>query len=147
MYFIDPTLLVPADSKFQIPLSLDIGLHALPALFLWYGLSRRQPAARLTLVRFRLDFLLFSPRMSKQANPLVMSAFTVLGYVSWMEHTSAVNQRFPYPFLSTSRSRPTLVSSLIGSQMSSPRLNAAPSTSPAFPCSSGSSTSRTACAS
>lgn len=31
----DPSLLVPPDATFQIPLPLDIGLHALPAIFLW----------------------------------------------------------------------------------------------------------------
>ncbi|KAL8276275.1 hypothetical protein RQP46_011303 [Phenoliferia psychrophenolica] len=54
----DPTLLVPPDADFQIPLALDLGLHALPALFLW------------------IDFLAFSPRMSKDANPLLICACT-----------------------------------------------------------------------
>lgn len=35
MTFIDPTLLLPPDKAFHLPLSLDIGLHALPAIFLW----------------------------------------------------------------------------------------------------------------
>lgn len=35
MHVVDPTLLVPADAKFRIPLALDVSLHALPALFLW----------------------------------------------------------------------------------------------------------------
>ncbi|KAM0754999.1 membrane protein [Meredithblackwellia eburnea MCA 4105] len=79
----DPTLLVPPDAEFQISLFLDIGLHALPALFLW------------------TDFLLFSPRMSKEVNPLLVSAMCLLGYTTWLEYAASVNKRFPYPFLAT----------------------------------------------
>lgn len=35
MTFYDPSLLLPPDKEFHLPLSLDIGLHALPAIFLW----------------------------------------------------------------------------------------------------------------
>lgn len=48
----------------------------------------------------RTDFLVFSPRMSKKANPLLISTLATLAYTSWMEYTSHHNKRFPYPFLS-----------------------------------------------
>ncbi|KAI5479679.1 hypothetical protein MNV49_003189 [Pseudohyphozyma bogoriensis] len=79
----DPTLLVPAESKFQIPFRLDIGIHALPAFFLWS------------------DFLLFSPRMSTKANPAAVSAIAAVCYSSWMEYCASINGHFPYPFLNT----------------------------------------------
>lgn len=42
----DPTLLVPPGMTFQIPLSLDIGLHALPALYLWFVPSKAHYLSR-----------------------------------------------------------------------------------------------------
>lgn len=35
MKLVDPSLLVPPDSRFIISTALDISIHALPALFLW----------------------------------------------------------------------------------------------------------------
>ncbi|KAK4053440.1 hypothetical protein OIV83_001606 [Microbotryomycetes sp. JL201] len=81
MQFYDPKLLTPPGTMFKIPLFLDISIHALPALFLW------------------IDFLVFSPRMSKSVNPLLISALGTLAYTTWMEYAAAQNKHFPYPFL------------------------------------------------
>ncbi|SDA03965.1 BZ3501_MvSof-1269-A2-R1_Chr3-2g05787 [Microbotryum saponariae] len=80
--FYDPSLLTPQGTIFKIPLFLDISIHAFPALLLW------------------TDFLVFSPPMSKKANPLLISTVATMGYTTWMEYTSHHNQWFPYPFLS-----------------------------------------------
>ncbi|SCZ99563.1 BZ3500_MvSof-1268-A1-R1_Chr3-1g06102 [Microbotryum saponariae] len=82
MQFYDPSLLTPQGTIFKIPLFLDISIHAFPALLLW------------------TDFLVFSPPMSKKANPLLISTVATMGYTTWMEYTSHHNQWFPYPFLS-----------------------------------------------
>ncbi|KAM0788471.1 hypothetical protein ACM66B_001604 [Microbotryomycetes sp. NB124-2] len=81
MQFYDPRLLTPPGTMFRIPLFLDISIHALPALFLW------------------IDFLAFSPRMSKRVNPLLISAVGALAYTTWMEYAAKQNKHFPYPFL------------------------------------------------
>ncbi|SGY50553.1 BQ5605_C001g00895 [Microbotryum silenes-dioicae] len=82
--FYDPSLLTPKGAIFKIPLFLDISIHAFPALLLW------------------IDFLVFSPPMSKKANPLLISTVATMGYTTWMEYTNYHNQWFPYPFLSES---------------------------------------------
>ncbi|KAK4058474.1 hypothetical protein OIO90_000635 [Microbotryomycetes sp. JL221] len=81
MQFYDPKLLTPPGTMFRIPLGLDLSIHALPALFLW------------------IDFLVFSPRMSKSVNPLLISSLGALAYTSWMEFAASKNKHFPYPFL------------------------------------------------
>lgn len=48
---------------------------------------------------YRTDFLVFSPRMSKNANPLLISTVATIAYTVWMEYTASHNDRFPYPFL------------------------------------------------
>jgi hypothetical protein len=100
----------------------------------------------LTSLGNRLDFLLFSPRMSKQTNPLLISALSVLGYTSWMEHAATKNFRFPYPFLGPSHSpKPTASSNTneTREQMDSTQSTGVLSTSLRSPSSSLSSTSRT----
>lgn len=39
--------------------------------------------------------------MSKNVNPLLISATATLAYTTWMEYTTYYNKRFPYPFLNT----------------------------------------------
>jgi len=85
LMLIDPSLLVPPNPDFYLPLKLDISIHGLPAVFLW------------------LDFLLFSPPFPKAARPMALSTTAVVAYVSWMEYAAAKNSGiFPYPFFSES---------------------------------------------
>ncbi|GAA5929588.1 uncharacterized protein JCM15063_004193 [Sporobolomyces koalae] len=81
LMLIDPSLLVPPDPEFYLPLKLDVSIHGLPAVYLW------------------LDFLCFSPPFPKAARPLTLSASAVVLYTAWMEWTASKNGRFPYPFL------------------------------------------------
>ncbi|GAA5871379.1 hypothetical protein JCM16303_000737 [Sporobolomyces ruberrimus] len=83
LMLIDPSLLMPPDPEFFLPLKLDISIHGLPAVYLW------------------LDFLCFSPPFPKAARPLAISTSAVLLYVTWMEFAASKNGRFPYPFLDT----------------------------------------------
>lgn len=117
MRLIDPTLLVPPNPEFgsslpprtfrkparklttlahslpsstAIPVSLDLAIHFLPALFLWS------------------DFLAFSPRMSAKVRPERIALVATVAYCSWMEfaaHKNAASHGgtafFPYPFLNT----------------------------------------------
>ncbi|GAA5838732.1 hypothetical protein JCM5353_000866 [Sporobolomyces roseus] len=81
LMLIDPSLLVPPNPDFYLPIKLDISIHGLPAVFLW------------------LDFLLFSPPFPKAARPLALSTTAVVAYVSWMEYAASKNSGvFPYPF-------------------------------------------------
>ncbi|KAF8909216.1 FAR-17a/AIG1-like protein [Mucidula mucida] len=98
LIFVFPSLILPKASEditeptsssevpdlFRIPLSVDLGLHALPGLALV------------------LDFMLFEKKysrktMSSYALPLA-TLVTVL-YTSWEEYCSSINGVFPYPFL------------------------------------------------
>jgi len=76
----DPALLVPPDPRYQIPLPLDLSLHAVPALILW------------------IDFLFLSPPFSKKSRPWFLSILLTAGYTSWMEYCAQRNGNFPYPF-------------------------------------------------
>jgi hypothetical protein len=96
---VDSKLLVPP-SGYRLSLGLDLSLHFLPALFLWYAdIPPSSTGVSLTVVSHRVDFLFFEPRFSRRANPLLISALTTLAYSTWMEHTSRINGAFPYPFL------------------------------------------------
>ncbi|KAK9898777.1 hypothetical protein P389DRAFT_193797 [Cystobasidium minutum MCA 4210] len=77
----DPKLLVPPDPRYQIPLVMDLSLHALPALLLW------------------IDFLFLSPPFSAASSPILLSSLLTTGYACWMEHCARINGNFPYPFL------------------------------------------------
>ncbi|BGP38322.1 hypothetical protein JCM10450v2_002268 [Rhodotorula kratochvilovae] len=83
----DPSLLSPAvapgESPLRLPLSLDLALHALPALFLW------------------LDFLFFSPPFPARAHPALIAATATGAYCAWMEYCAKGNGRYPYPMLDT----------------------------------------------
>lgn len=77
----DPKLLVPPDPRYQIPLVMDLSLHALPAFLLW------------------IDFLFLSPPFSATSRPILLSGLLTTAYAYWMERCAQINGNFPYPFL------------------------------------------------
>ncbi|KAG2020360.1 hypothetical protein CC2G_005714 [Coprinopsis cinerea AmutBmut pab1-1] len=81
----EPTSSDAAPVPFRLPLSIDLGLHAVPALSLL------------------LDFLVFEKKYSrKEVNihvPVVVALYAVF-YGLWVEHCASRNGNiFPYPFL------------------------------------------------
>ncbi|KAF9022202.1 hypothetical protein BDZ89DRAFT_956767 [Hymenopellis radicata] len=73
-----------APDLFHIPLSVDLGLHALPGLALV------------------LDFMLFEKKYSRKtvsSYALPLSILVTVLYTSWEEYCSSINGVFPYPFL------------------------------------------------
>jgi len=92
---IDPALILPAETASSsdvpfvnpIPRTLDLALHASPAL---------------TLV---IDFLVFEskyPWPQAMRRGTVLAAIFGLWYALWAEWCAAGNGRYPYPFLETS---------------------------------------------
>ncbi|BEJ15580.1 hypothetical protein CspHIS471_0501850 [Cutaneotrichosporon sp. HIS471] len=82
-----------------LPLWMDLGLHAVPALALvidFFFLERK-----------------YRPPMSDKVALAVAGLFTA-GYATWAEHCAAINGHFPYPFL-TMMSFPDRVKVYVGS--------------------------------
>jgi len=85
----------------RIPLSLDLALHATPALSIL------------------ADFFLFESKYQQKdvqvGAPITAAAFT-LWYGVWVEHCGKINGVFPYPFL-TQNTLPVRVGIYLGAAL------------------------------
>ncbi|KAI9065112.1 hypothetical protein FKP32DRAFT_1590866 [Trametes sanguinea] len=85
----DPETTTPTSSSRiprpeQLPLQVDLAIHAVPAISMF------------------VDFYFFESRYSKTASRwgvLVLSAVCSIWYSTWVEYCASFNGFFPYPFL------------------------------------------------
>jgi hypothetical protein len=84
-----------ADLLFRIPLWMDLSMHLLPAVALIIGTS---PFAPKLISDFFVLEEKFRPPASTTGAAALAGSFGLI-YSAWIEHASAINGKFPYPFL------------------------------------------------
>ncbi|KAG0182073.1 hypothetical protein DFQ28_007996 [Apophysomyces sp. BC1034] len=74
-------MLVPKDSPFDLPLSLDLALHLWPTLFIWF------------------DFLVYNTTFKRSSTHVTALYIFAMLYYVWTAYCFHRNGFWPYPFL------------------------------------------------
>ncbi|KEI38834.1 uncharacterized protein L969DRAFT_50428 [Mixia osmundae IAM 14324] len=76
-----PELMIPPIEALVLPIKLDLALHLMPVVLLWF------------------DFLVFQPPFNKSLRPDYIAGLGLLAYCTHIEIAAVKNGRLPYPFL------------------------------------------------